>query len=78
MAARTLDLKGRTHGRVATYGVGCRCPECREVWRVYYLTRQRDWRKANPEKFAAQKQRANAARRKKIKEERLRAGDAKD
>lgn len=24
-----------THGRLATYKHGCRCPECREVNRVY-------------------------------------------
>jgi hypothetical protein len=47
----------------AGYASGCRCAECREVWRVYMRPRVAQWRKKNPEKYQASKDRSVAARR---------------
>ena len=35
---------GCTHGKVATYSKGCRCDECREVWRGYRRDKVRAYR----------------------------------
>jgi hypothetical protein len=39
----TVNWDRRTHGIVATYGVGCRCASCREAKRRYALSNPSQW-----------------------------------
>lgn len=58
---RKCHMEGR-HGRVLKHGTkkcydkGCRCEECREASAEY----KREWRRKNPKKMRAQRQRAIA------------------
>ena len=41
IANRRAAFHGREHGRVATYGAGCRCRHCTKAVRLYNVDRRR-------------------------------------